>query len=47
MRAHYFKVQADKNGELKDKGQEAKKLRDLIPVAARQIFTTEELNNFD
>ena len=47
MRGHYLQVQADKNGELKDKGQAAKKLRDLIPVAARQIFTTEELNNFD
>ena len=47
MRGHYLQVQADKNGELNDKGQAAKKLRDLIPVAARQIFTTEELNNFD
>ena len=47
MQVHYFQVQADKNTELGDNGKEPKKLLDVIPFAARQIFTKKELHNVE
>lgn len=47
MRSHYFQQLADKNRERADKGETLKKLTELIPVVARQIFSWEELQNVD
>ena len=47
MRSYYFQFQADKNDRLDEQGQPRKKLKDLIPVVARQIFRQDELNNLD
>ena len=47
MRAYYFQFQADRNQSLHDKDLPRIKLKDLIPVVARQIFSQDELNNLD
>jgi hypothetical protein len=47
MRAYYFQFQADRNQSLHDKELPRIKLKDLIPVVARQIFSQDELNNLD
>ena len=47
MRNHYFQQLADTNRDREERDQPRKKLRDLIPVAARQIFYDCELNNVD